>query len=418
MRGTMVLLFAAGLLAALTLSACGGSSGHNSSSAPVVSQSSGPGPTSGGTPTSTTTTAGSSSKLLPFPTGATKNTTRVDSSDPVTVAAAVALAVFPSALPGTHPAVVAIAPTNSWQAALAASSLMSAPFRAPLLLSSAGELPEVTARALTSLAPAGSAAASAAQLIAVGDVRVPPGYRVTQLSGSDPYSLAAAIDRFEIERTGTPSRALIVASSMQPQYAMPAAGLAAESGTPILYVNAHGVPTATRKALALHNHPHLYVLGPPSAVPDEVLAELGAYGPVARVGATSPAANSVLLAEYRSPPCTYGQACTQVPGSFGWAIRSPGHGYVLISQSSPLDAAAAAPLSASGSYGPQLLVENPNTLPGTVLNYFLNYATPGYAQQGPTSAVYNHAWLIGTTGQISLGVQAQVDSLLEAVAQK
>jgi hypothetical protein len=199
---------------------------------------------------------------------------------------------------------------------------------------------------------------------------------------------------------------------------MPAAGLAAESGAPILYVNAHGVPTATKNALALHNHPHIYVLGPPSAVPDAVLADLGAYGSVARVGAASPAANSVLLAEYRNPPCTYGQACTQVPGSFGWAIRSPGHGYVLISESSPLDAAAAAPLSASGSYGPQLLVENPNTLPTTVLNYFLNYATPGYAQQGPTSAVYNHAWLIGTTGQISLGVQAQVDSLLEAVAQK
>jgi hypothetical protein len=419
MRGTIVLRFAASLVAALTLSACGGSSSHGPSSAPAVTQSSGPGSSSSGTSTSAvSTTSGSGTKPLPFPTGATKNTTRVDSSDPVVVAAAVALAVFPSALPGTHPAVVAIAPTDSWQAALAAASLMSSPFRAPLLLSTSGDVPLLTARALASLAPTGSAAAGGAQLIAVGDIRVPSGYRVAQLSGSDPYSLAAAIDRFEIERTGTSSRAVIVASSTQPQYAMPAGGLAAESGTPILYVNAHGVPTATKKALALHNHPHIYVLGPASAVPDAVLAELGAYGPVARVGAASPAANSVLLAEYRNPPCTYGQACTQVPGSFGWAIRSPGHGYVLISQSSPLDAAAAAPLSASGSYGPQLLVENPNTLPGTVLNYFLNYATPGYAQQGPTSAVYNHAWLIGTTGQISLGVQAQVDSLLEAVAQK
>jgi hypothetical protein len=53
-----------------------------------------------------------------------------------------------------------------------------------------------------------------------------------------------------------------------------------------------------------------------------------------------------------------------------------------------------------------------------VLNYFLNYATPGYAQEGPTAAVYNHAWLIGTLHDISLGVQAQVDSLLEAVPQR
>jgi hypothetical protein len=210
----------------------------------------------------------------------------------------------------------------------------------------------------------------------------------------------------------------MIASSAQPQYAMPAAGLAAESGVPILYVSADGVPTATKNALALHGRPHIYVIGPPSAVSGAVLTQLHAYGAVTRVGAVGPAANSVLLAEFRDPACTYGQACAQVPGSFGWAIRSPGHGYVLISQASPLDAAAAAPLSASGSYGPQLLVENPNTLPPSVLAYLINYATPGYAQEGPTSAVYNHAWLIGTTGQISLGVQAQVDSLLEAVAQK
>jgi hypothetical protein len=64
------------------------------------------------------------------------------------------------------------------------------------------------------------------------------------------------------------------------------------------------------------------------------------------------------------------------------------------------------------------VVENPNTLPKSVLNYFLNYATPGYASEGPTSAVYNHAWLIGGSSSISLGVQAQVDSLLEPVAQR
>jgi hypothetical protein len=53
-----------------------------------------------------------------------------------------------------------------------------------------------------------------------------------------------------------------------------------------------------------------------------------------------------------------------------------------------------------------------------VLNYFLNFATPGYTSEGPTAAVYNHAWLIGGSKQISVGVQAQVDSLLEAVPQK
>jgi hypothetical protein len=349
---------------------------------------------------------------------ATKNTTRVDTTDPVQTAAAVALAVFPSALPGTHPATVTIAPTDDWQGALAAASLMAAPFRAPLLLSAPASVPGITARALAMLAPSGGPSVGGAQVLGVGDVATPAGLRSAAISGSNPYSLAAAVDRFEIEKRGSASRDVIVASAAKAPYAMPAAGLAAESGDPILYVNATGVPAATRRALLLHRHSHIYVLGPPSAVGGTVMSKLRAYGTVARVGATGPAANSVALAAYRDPPCAYGQPCAQIPGSFGWAIRSPGHGYVLISASKPLDAAAAAALSSSGSYGPQLLVENPNTLPPSVLTYFLNYATPGYAQEGPTSAVYNHAWLIGTGGDISLAVQAQVDSLLEAVPQR
>jgi len=405
----MLLAAAAVLACGLALAACGGGAANGVSSTGA----------GGGTgPARTTTGSGGASSTLPFPEFATKNTTRVASSDPAAVAGAVALAVFPSALPGTHPTAVTLAPLRSWQEALAATSLMAPPFRAPVLLSDSSRLPGVSERALGALAPTGSAAAGGAQLIAVGNVSAPSGYSVTRLAGSDAYAVAASIDRFEIARRGTASHAVIVASVGQAPYAMPAAGLAAESGVPILFVNSSGVPAATSQALALHHHPHIYVLGPAGVVPDTVLAALGAYGTVTRVGADTPAANSVLLAEYRDPPCAYGQACVQIPGSFGWAIRSPGHGYVLIDQSSPLDAAAASALSASGSYGPQLLMDNPNTLPASVLNYLVNYSTPGYAQQGPTSAVYNHAWLIGTTGQISLAVQAQVDSLLEAVAQK
>jgi hypothetical protein len=50
-----------------------------------------------------------------------------------------------------------------------------------------------------------------------------------------------------------------------------------------------------------------------------------------------------------------------------------------------------------------------------VLNYFANYATPGYNQEGPTAAVYNHGWIIGDQSAVSLSVQAEVDSLLEVL---
>ena len=93
----------------------------------------------------TTTTTGPSAAApaasLGFPVLATKNTTRVSGNDSVSNAAGVALAVFPSAAPGTHPTAVTLAPTDDWQAAIAASVLMAPPIRAPVLLSGARRSP-------------------------------------------------------------------------------------------------------------------------------------------------------------------------------------------------------------------------------------------------------------------------------------
>jgi hypothetical protein len=368
-----------------------------------------------GSPGSSSTPSG-----LGIPEIATKNTTRIAGADPVSNAAAVALAVFPSRAAGTHPAAVALAPTDDWQAALAASSLMAAPFRAPLLLSGPGRLPGPTAVGLRELAPTGETGSGlgGTQAFAVGDVPVPAGLHSTRIPGSSPYALAAAIDHYEAGVRGREGLNVIIASAQSPAYAMPAAGYSAESGEPILYVDAGQIPAVTKAALAAHHHPHIYVLGPPSVISAAVFAQLQRFGTVKRIDGPDPAANSVAFASYRDPACTSGQPCVHVPHSFGWAIRSPGHAYVLIPASDPLEAAAAAALSSSGGYGPQLLVQDPNTLPHAVLQYFLNYATPGYDQEGPTAAVYNHGWLIGDAARISLGVQSQLDSLLEVVPQR
>ena len=355
---------------------------------------------------------------LGIPALATKNTTRVAGADPVADAAGVALAVFPSGAPGTHPSAVTLAPTDDWQAAIAASVLMSSPTRSPLLLSGATSLPTATAQALTMLAPTGSGVSGGAQVIRVGDVPTPKGVRSVAITGKDPYALAAAIDRFASAAAVTPSSDVVVASGDSPAYAMPAAGWAAESGNPVLFVNSTGVPAPTRQALLSHKRPNIYVLGPPSVIPDTVMAQLKPYGTVKRVGAADPADNSVTFAAYRDPSCPVNQPCAHVPGSFGWALRSPGHGYTLVNASRPLDAAAAAPLSASGSFGPELVVDKPSALAPAILNYFLDYATPGYTQEGPTAAVYNHGWVIGDPSAVSLGVQAEMDSLLEATPQK
>ncbi len=395
------LLIAALAACALTVAGCGGAATRLIVKTTTASQSSAP-PAAG----------------IGFPVLATKNTTRVSGADSIANAAGVALAVFPSVQTGTHPTAVTIAPTDDWEAAIAASVLMAPPIRAPILLSGSTSLPAATTNALKLLAPTSSGAAGGAQAIRVGDVPAPQGLRAASISGDTPYALAAAIDKFQSAAAGKPSPDVVIASADSPAYAMPAAGWAAESGDPILFVNSSGIPAPTVQALQSDQMPHIYVLGPPSVIPDTVLTQLRKYGTVNRVGDTDPAANSVAFAVYRDPPCAVNQPCAHVPGSFGWAMRSPGHGYTLINANHTLDAAASAALSSSGSYGPQLLIDDPNTLAQPVLNFFLNYATPGYTAEGPTAAVYNHGWVIGDPSTISVSVQAEMDSLLEVVPQK
>jgi len=296
--------------------------------------------------------------------------------------------------------------------------LMSPPVKAPVLLSGAGSLPSATSDALHSLAPTGSGVVGGAEVIRVGHVPKVTGFRTAAISGGDPYALAAAIDRFNSAAAGKSSSDVVIASGEDPAFAMPAAGWAAESGDPVLFVTSSGVPAPTRDALLAHQHPHIYVLGPPGVIHGSVVKALGKYGVVKRVGGADPAANSVAFASFRDPPCKFGQPCAHVPGSFGWALRSPGHGYTLVNASRPLDAAASAPLSASGSFGPQLILDSGDSMAKPILNYFLNFATPGFTQEGPTAAVYNHGWVIGDPGAISVSVQAEMDTLLEAVPQK
>jgi hypothetical protein len=120
---------------------------------------------------------------------------------------------------------------------------------------------------------------------------------------------------------------------------------------------------------------------------------------VTRIAGKDPVANSIAFARF-------------VDGRFGWGVVDPGHGLVFASADRPLDAAAAAPLSSSGTYGPLLLV-TPGALPTSLVQYLLDIQ-PGY-ERDPVRGVYNHGWLIGDEKAISLQDQARIDSLLEIV---
>lgn len=335
---------------------------------------------------------------LGFPVFATKNTTRIGGADPIADAAAVARAVYPGVNPRTRPQAVVLADARDWRSALAASVLMASPVRAPLLLSQGPSLPAATADVLESLAPTGSKPAGGAQVVRVGDVARPKGLKSADLVGRDPFTLARAIDAFQAGARGASADSVMVVSADSPEFAMPAAGLAAKTGDPILFVRRDSVPEPTRAALAAHQQPRIYVVGPSDVISPAVTQVLRKLGTVVRVGGPDAQSNAVAFARYAD-------------SSFGWGVVDPGHGFTFVNPGRPLDAAAAAPLSASGTYGPILLVDPGGTVPKAVRDYLLDLQ-PGYARD-PSRGVYNRGWIIGDDKAMSVAAQADVDGLLE-----
>ncbi len=337
---------------------------------------------------------------LGFPTFATKNTTRVASGDPAAAAAGVARSVFPGLTPGTRPDAVALVDQGDWRTALAASALMSSPVGAPVLFARGGqELPEATRDALEALDPKGSRAAGGAEVIRIGSVPRPPGRKTTDVAGRDPFALAQALDAFQASARGKTSDRVIVVSADDPAYAAPAAAYAAKSGDPILFVRKETVPAATRAAIRTHQQPKIYVLGPTRVIGRAVTKELRRLGSVKRIGGATPVRNAIAFAMFSET-------------DFGWGVVDPGHGLVFArSDADPALAAAAAPLSARGTYGPLLLTGDPDVVPSD-LDEYLKGIQPGY-RTDPVRGVYNHGWLVGDARAMSPRLQARLDTLLE-----
>lgn len=335
----------------------------------------------------------------------TKNTSRLGGGDPATDAAAVALAVYPGLTPASRPRAVVLADERDWPAALAASVLAAAPLGAPLLYADGSRLPAVTVQALRALHPLGAPSLGGAQVIRIGTVAPLPGaYRVvTVTAAGGAAAAAAAVQRLALTAQGTRAHQVIVLSeTAQAALQMPAAGLAAESGAPILFAAPTSVPAPTALALDALGHPTLYLLGAQS-LGSRARAALAQHGRVSAIGggeAANAVENAIAVARFAE-------------GSFGWGVREAGHGLAFLNDSRPLDAPAAAPLSAHGDYAPPLLLAAASAIPAA-LTHYLSDIEPGYtATISPVREVYNHGWLIGDERAISARVQAEIDAILE-----
>jgi hypothetical protein len=336
---------------------------------------------------------------LGFPLVATRNTTRVGGPDAETDAAAIALATHPPS-PGAEPVESAVlVGADDWQGGIAASVLAGPPVRAPILVGDPGGVPEVTADALAKLNPEGGPEPEDAAVYLIGDVSAPDGYTTERVPGETPAERAAAIDQLRSRLVRSQPEHVLIASSEQAPYAMPAAGWAARSGDPVLFTDRGRLPEATARALVRHRDRPVFVIGPESVIGPEVVDQVERLAPaVQRIGEPGPAANSIAFARYAS-------------SGFGWNINDPGHGLVVASAGRPLDAAAASALSASSRWGPLLVLEDAGTLPATMRSFLLDIK-PGF-EDDPTRAVYNHVWVIGDSSAIGAAVQAEIDQLAE-----
>jgi len=340
----------------------------------------------------------------------TSNTARIGGADVAVDAAAVARVVYSGLTAASRPPLVLLVDEHDWPAALAACSLSAAPTRAPIIYSEGGKMPALSREALLAMRPTGGRLLSGAQVLRIGSsAPVPSGLNVHTLPLVDPAVTAAVIERLAQAAGGgsAPKQVIVVPLNAPRALQMPAAGLAAESGAPILFSTPAGLPGATRSILQELHRPSIYVLNP-LYVGKASLGQLAQLGRVTQVSAgevaqgEGPARNAIAVARFTD-------------GTFGWGIKEPGHGLVFASAGRPLDAPAAAVLAATGDYAPLLLLERPRSIPSS-LSTFLSDIQPAYAAKPefrPVRGVYNHGWLLGDEHAISAVTQSELDALLE-----
>jgi hypothetical protein len=332
----------------------------------------------------------------------TKNTTRLGGTTPIADAAAIASAVHPGIVASQRPPAALLIAGSNLPLALAASVLAGAPLHAPILYGESSAVALETEAALAAIRPTGASALEGAQLVEAGGAATPRGYRARSLPGRNDEGVAVAIAQLLEALRGQPASALLIVNVEEaPAFALPAAGLSATFSAPILFARRDAIPPATRAYLStLKGSPTLYLIGPRKVLGEGLAHELSHFAHVRRIAGETPSEESIAVARFSE-------------GSFGFGIQEPGHGLIFVDADQPLDAPAAAPLSASGDFGPILLLEGADALPAPLTGYLEDIRGAYSAQVPPVRSLYNHGWIIGGANAISVAIQDEIDALLE-----
>ncbi|CAH8705586.1 cell wall-binding repeat-containing protein [Paenibacillus thiaminolyticus] len=338
---------------------------------------------------------------------ATKNMVRINTNDPVKAAVYVSRTVWPAETDNQRPNAVVLVPKEDWAVAMAAADLIHFPNNGPLLYLDADGIPNDTLAELKRLKPAGSPDNNGVQAIVVGKVSDDVlkelrglDLKVDAIQGDDPARVASAIDAYYTRVSKEQPSSVIIASSEEADYAMPAVSWIAHMPEPVLYVSRQGIPQATADALAKRRKKAvMYVLGPKELIPEEVLEQLKAFGRVERIAADSPIELAIAFAKYYDPQT-----------GFGWRIRTPGHNFSFVREGDEELAVIQAPFAHLGKHAPLLWTSGSKVPPQ--LQAYLESVRPRY-KETPVEGPFNAAWLTGAEETVMPSVQSALDALLE-----
>ncbi|BCG60428.1 hypothetical protein PUR_38530 [Paenibacillus sp. URB8-2] len=337
----------------------------------------------------------------------TKNTTRINTSDPVEAAVLVSRTLWTAVSESNRPASVVLTDVSNWQIAAVSTDLIHHPSNGPVLFFDKDKVPEATLEELKRLNPMGAEGNDNIQIVIVGPVTASVeeqlkglDMKIDKIEGEEPAAVAQAIDTYYAKVAGELPQAVVVGSMDSPEYTLPAVNWIAHMPEPLLYVTKDEIPAPTVDALNKRGgNAVIYLIGPESAVSSNVEKELKSYGKVTRISGNDPYANSIAFAQFKDKG-------TQ----FGWGITTPGHNLSFLTQDSTMLAIAAAPFSHLGKHAP-LIFTNKDNMPDSVMEY--TAALQPKFQDSPSEGPYNHAWITGDSSTISNVAQSEIDDMLE-----
>ncbi len=244
---------------------------------------------------------------------------------------------------------------------------------------------------------------TAQALFAIGDVAAPDGLRISPgRRRADPAAIAGG-DRGAARpplRRRRPTTSSSPPKASPPSRCRPPAW-AARSGDPVLFAGRDKLPKATAGGAAAPTRRYRSTCsGPSSAISSDVVREDRQDRPPRAAGLRRGPGRK----RDRPRPLRRRRLRLERQRPRPRLRRRP-------QRRTARRRRGAAPLSASGTWGPLLLTDDADTLPAALRGYLLD-VKPGYTTD-PTRAFYNHVWVIGDQEAIDVEQQAEIDSLAE-----